>query len=110
HSFYFSSRRRHTRSKRDWSSDVCSSDLGLALQAGGELLGLHPVLEGLGVAAVELPLHLLLEGVGLHHLHRREHLGGPGGQGALRSEERRVGEEGRWRGRRAATGQGNERR
>src|SRR5699024_10360857 len=24
---YFSSRRRHTRSKRDWSSDVCSSDL-----------------------------------------------------------------------------------
>src|SRR5699024_12203508 len=23
----FSSRRRHTRSKRDWSSDVCSSDL-----------------------------------------------------------------------------------
>src|SRR5207247_3306699 len=25
--FYFSSRRRHTRSTRDWSSDVCSSDL-----------------------------------------------------------------------------------
>src|SRR5699024_11847403 len=25
--FVFSSRRRHTRSKRDWSSDVCSSDL-----------------------------------------------------------------------------------
>src|SRR5699024_1240421 len=24
---FFSSRRRHTRSKRDWSSDVCSSDL-----------------------------------------------------------------------------------
>src|SRR5690349_23788923 len=24
---YFSSRRRHTRSLRDWSSDVCSSDL-----------------------------------------------------------------------------------
>src|SRR5207249_8045053 len=24
--FFFSSRRRHTRSKRDWSSDVCSSD------------------------------------------------------------------------------------
>src|SRR5207249_4030687 len=28
--FFFSSRRRHTRSKRDWSSDVCSSDLTLA--------------------------------------------------------------------------------
>src|SRR5699024_11227273 len=27
HVFFFSSRRRHTRSKRDWSSDVCSSDL-----------------------------------------------------------------------------------
>src|SRR2546428_10508999 len=25
---FFSSRRRHTRSDRDWSSDVCSSDLG----------------------------------------------------------------------------------
>src|SRR5699024_12152505 len=25
--FFFSSRRRHTRSKRDWSTDVCSSDL-----------------------------------------------------------------------------------
>src|SRR3712207_7264615 len=27
--FFFSSRRRHTRYWRDWSSDVCSSDLGL---------------------------------------------------------------------------------
>ena len=25
--FFFSSRRRHTRLRRDWSSDVCSSDL-----------------------------------------------------------------------------------
>src|SRR5699024_11624535 len=30
--FFFSSRRRHTRSKRDWSSDVCSSDLGSVSQ------------------------------------------------------------------------------
>src|SRR5690349_22944771 len=30
--FFFSSRRRHTRSLRDWSSDVCSSDLALALR------------------------------------------------------------------------------
>src|SRR5699024_10779960 len=29
--FFLSSRRRHTRSKRDWSSDVCSSDLLFAL-------------------------------------------------------------------------------
>src|SRR5256884_4721141 len=27
--FFFSSRRRHTRCSRDWSSDVCSSDLPL---------------------------------------------------------------------------------
>src|SRR5438128_8681187 len=27
--FFFSSRRRHTRCYRDWSSDVCSSDLDL---------------------------------------------------------------------------------
>src|SRR5207253_5008403 len=26
--FFFASRRRHTRWPRDWSSDVCSSDLG----------------------------------------------------------------------------------
>src|SRR5215813_14485896 len=34
--FFFSSRRRHTRCGRDWSSDVCSSDLQLDLaRAGG---------------------------------------------------------------------------
>src|SRR6266496_4303360 len=32
--FFFSSRRRHTRSLRDWSSDVCSSDLtGIAFRS-----------------------------------------------------------------------------
>src|SRR5207247_4605901 len=30
--FFFSSRRRHTRSTRDWSSDVCSSDLASAVR------------------------------------------------------------------------------
>src|SRR5690606_39740146 len=30
--FFFSSRRRHTRFSRDWSSDVCSSDLGSWIQ------------------------------------------------------------------------------
>src|SRR5690606_41088100 len=36
-SFFFSSRRRHTRFSRDWSSDVCSSDLSapLTVIAGG---------------------------------------------------------------------------
>src|SRR5207245_4533331 len=31
-SFFFSSRRRHTRCHRDWSSDVCSSDLASGLR------------------------------------------------------------------------------
>src|SRR6266542_5439298 len=31
--FFFSSRRRHTRCYRDWSSDVCSSDLGVPERA-----------------------------------------------------------------------------
>src|SRR3712207_8700021 len=38
--FFFSSRRRHTRYWRDWSSDVCSSDLpdeALELLERGEL-------------------------------------------------------------------------
>src|SRR5207249_5837922 len=38
--FFFSSRRRHTRSKRDWSSDVCSSDLEGNLWIGTAFGGL----------------------------------------------------------------------
>src|SRR3712207_9566615 len=34
--FFFSSRRRHTRYWRDWSSDVCSSDLRQAVVGAGE--------------------------------------------------------------------------
>src|SRR2546422_2362355 len=35
--FFFSSRRRHTRCSRDWSSDVCSSDLvGIARAIAGQ--------------------------------------------------------------------------
>src|SRR3712207_6900858 len=47
--FFFSSRRRHTRYWRDWSSDVCSSDLEL-----GEIesaLRSHPAIGG-AVASV----------------------------------------------------------
>src|SRR5690606_41009444 len=38
--FFFSSRRRHTSFSRDWSSDVCSSDLESALL--NNVLGLTP--------------------------------------------------------------------
>src|SRR5215217_7906367 len=37
--FFFSSRRRHTRYWRDWSSDVCSSDLVASAFLGGGKIG-----------------------------------------------------------------------
>src|SRR6266704_5932313 len=54
--FFFSSRRRHTRSKRDWSSDVCSSDLQyvpVPVQVGDKT-----VLVGVGVAQWQVPPEL----------------------------------------------------
>src|SRR3712207_129380 len=39
--FFFSSRRRHTRYWRDWSSDVCSSDLG-NIAGNGRIKGVAP--------------------------------------------------------------------
>src|SRR5690554_3345530 len=39
--FFFSSRRRHTRCGRDWSSDVCSSDLNYDNEAHIELFKYH---------------------------------------------------------------------
>src|SRR5690606_40736891 len=59
--FFFSSRRRHTRFSRDWSSDVCSSDLIQRLPLPG-------------VLAAEMPVHP-----------------GNGRRMEARSEERRVG-------------------
>src|SRR5690606_40461557 len=58
-SFFFSSRRRHTRFSRDWSSDVCSSDLAVPAAARRPLepvrrrglrLALLVLMTGLGVA------------------------------------------------------------
>src|SRR6266542_6037834 len=65
--FFFSSRRRHTRCYRDWSSDVCSSDL----------------LGGSSLVASPQPCSLLRMATGT--------------RSAWRSEERRVGKEGRSR-------------
>src|SRR6185503_5404552 len=45
-SFFFSSRRRHTRCSRDWSSDVCSSDLAEILKTvdwAGRFIPIVPV-------------------------------------------------------------------
>src|SRR3712207_8791196 len=48
--FFFSSRRRHTRYWRDWSSDVCSSDLVRAVH------GVDAVQEQIGHLVVEARL------------------------------------------------------
>src|SRR3712207_6996950 len=76
--FFFSSRRRHTRYWRDWSSDVCSSDLLFELALADPLHGArHGLLEVGGRRGAG---HLrALERGGIEHRHR--------------SEERRVGKE-----------------
>src|SRR5215471_19366657 len=51
--FFFSSRRRHTRSLRDWSSDVCSSDLLGITGASGAPYAAR-LLEGLAAADCEI--------------------------------------------------------
>src|SRR2546429_969647 len=50
--FFFSSRRRHTRCSRDWSSDVCSSDL--ATDRDTALAGERRRLEGLAFGLTTL--------------------------------------------------------
>src|SRR3712207_489820 len=67
--FFFSSRRRHTRYWRDWSSDVCSSDLGFHILAAGisGLSGLDP----LKLFAVLAPALLLLPTLACYALARR---------------------------------------
>src|SRR5947209_18746600 len=74
--FFFSSRRRHTRYWRDWSSDVCSSDLS-------SFPGLR--IAGPSKQAGEL------EGSKVHAKQFSERHGIP--TAGVRSEERRVGKE-----------------
>src|SRR6266700_5778651 len=63
--FFFSSRRRHTRFSRDWSSDVCSSDLHAALTERGirgatiDVWYKYPPASGERVRASQLPFHEL---------------------------------------------------
>src|SRR5207249_5911123 len=59
--FFFSSRRRHTRSKRYWSSDVCSSDLPL-VYAGGDAAASGPPLTPKASHDAEVLTTNLLEG------------------------------------------------
>src|SRR3712207_7225165 len=81
--FFFSSRRRHTRYWRDWSSDVCSSDLSMLLLASV-----------LPAAAQERPPATRTSGSGQTLQQRMDALlAALGDVRASRSEERRVGKE-----------------
>src|SRR5699024_12140655 len=60
----FSSRRRHTRSKRDWSSDVCSSDL--------EAFVLSAAMNYYAIAALVLLWLTILMGLDLGSMRREE--------------------------------------
>src|SRR5699024_12108545 len=59
--FFFSSRRRHTRSKRDWSSDVCSSDLHVRLLVALVVLGVALSLVSVSVTALTVDVLFLKE-------------------------------------------------
>src|SRR5690606_40075541 len=80
-SFFFSSRRRHTRFSRDWSSDVCSSDLGgqLALESKNInnrlLFILPPEAEDKSLAMTGSFTAMLLTGMLLPRLHELNKLG-----------------------------------
>src|SRR5690606_41083615 len=75
--FFFSSRRRHTRFSRDWSSDVCSSDL-------------HE-LDAVFNNGNDQRWHYAFASLSL--LHQPHQWGRERGGTILRSEERRVGKE-----------------
>src|SRR5689334_23586869 len=89
-SFFFSSRRRHTRWNCDWSSDVCSSDLEVPRSRGQRDVDADEV--GLGEQLVERRLG------GVDEVHPKALRPGRDGMADApeaddRSEERRVGKE-----------------
>src|SRR5437867_3981873 len=90
--FFFSSRRRHTSSYGDWSSDVCSSDLLRPVVVEGA-----DVLLALGLRLVEVLLDVLGEGLGGVLVGEQQLAPVADDVGVharqVRSEERRVGKE-----------------
>src|SRR5690606_40599223 len=93
---------RHTRFSRDWSSDVCSSDLAGAVGEQVLLLEAQLEREALGALAdeqrvVRAPQHLQRDGGGIADTFETGDRPGLVGRavhdGGVRSEERRVGQE-----------------
>src|SRR5699024_12623128 len=103
---FFSSRRRHTRSKRDWSSDVCSSDLTVTELDGFVFYhndGTTERLESRGLTITGLTTSGAWEHASMTLSPNAEMSGrlaigtrqsyGTSPNGTIRSEERRVGKE-----------------
>src|SRR5699024_11466508 len=95
--FFFSSRRRHTRSKRDWSSDVCSSDL--TIRSNGTIFENDQQTAQMNIAYSNNPNTLIKVDTGIFQAPDNQALQEvpDGATFSLRSEERRVGKEGRSR-------------
>src|SRR5690242_21939375 len=88
-SFFFSSRRRHTSLTCDWSSDVCSSDLGLQDRDRDDLVAEFDQVD----AGLWLPFERAYAAKAFD-----AYAALPAAQRIQRSEERRVGKECRRRG------------
>src|SRR3712207_8479495 len=87
---FFSSRRRHTRYWRDWSSDVCSSDLfGAPVRAERQATAERRFVE----RRERLSGTCVPHGDPLQHGLARRHVREPDLVDQVRSEERRVGKE-----------------
>src|SRR5688572_32520573 len=84
--FFFSSRRRHTRFDCDWSSDVCSSDLGVWNSGTNYSTGDIVTFGGMYFRAIEDNTGVAPGSIGEDPAAWR-------GIGKDRSEERRVGKE-----------------
>src|SRR5690242_9869098 len=92
--FFFSSRRRHTRLTCDWSSDVCSSDLvGSRSHRGGRAAGRGPRPGRRPTTVAYRPVGVALPSWASASSTLRYRPAASAGSG--RSEERRVGKEGR---------------
>src|SRR5260370_21837876 len=86
--FFFSSRRRHTRFKCDWSSDVCSSDL-----ENYDLVCPHKIVIFLRQPLAEFPSKLTGVAEGYAHRGATQPTNRQAEPSCPRSEERRVGKE-----------------
>src|SRR5439155_3372190 len=86
--FFFSSRRRHTRWPRDWSSDVCSSDLLRRMFSAGLFLGTP-----FTIGYISAYVFNARSAQSAYHTMEVALLSVALAGGAMRSEERRVGKE-----------------